>query len=163
MIQLRPMTPAEFETWLAASIQTYADEKVRAGAYAAANAIERSTQDHQHLLPQGLATPDNYLYHIVAIPEPAGTSMVVGVTWLAVPPWQPPMTFIYDIEIYPEHRRHGYASQALAALEDKTRALGLGTIALHVFGHNHAARALYEKLGYEITDLQMVKKVRPTP
>jgi hypothetical protein len=28
-----------------------------------------------------------------------------------------------------------------------------------VFGFNHGARALYEKLGYEITNLKMAKKL----
>ncbi len=49
--------------------------------------------------------------------------------------------------------------QAFQALEIKVRELGLHTIALHVFGHNHAARAMYEKLGYITTNVQMLKTV----
>ena len=37
---------------------------------------------------------------------------------------------------------------------------GLETLALHVFGHNPGARALYEKLGYEITNINMAKHLR---
>ena len=44
-------------------------------------------------------------------------------------------------------------------LEDKVRELGLDSISLHVFGHNHAAIALYQAAGYETTDLHMVKKL----
>jgi predicted GNAT family acetyltransferase len=30
---------------------------------------------------------------------------------------------------------------------------------LHVFGHNQVARALYEKIGYEVTNVLMSKKL----
>jgi len=51
------------------------------------------------------------------------------------------------------------ATAAFAALEGEARARGLAGIGLHVFGHNPGARALYEKLGYETTNLHMFKKV----
>ncbi len=70
-----------------------------------------------------------------------------------------PAMFIYDFVIDEAHRRKGYGEQAKLAAEVQARALGYDTIALHVFGHNHAARALYEKLGYEITNINMAKKL----
>ena len=33
------------------------------------------------------------------------------------------------------------------------------SISLHVFGHNRVARALYEKLGYETTNVNMTEKL----
>jgi len=70
-----------------------------------------------------------------------------------------PAMFIYDFVIDEAHRRKGYGEQAMLAAEVQATALGYDTIALHVFGHNHAARALYEKLGYEITNINMAKKL----
>lgn len=160
MVTLQPMTPAEYEPWLEAETKTYADEKVQAGNWAAAEALDRSAEEHRKLLPQGLATPDNYLYTIVAEVSPGEPPRAVGVVWLAVPPWKPPLAFVYDFLIHEPYRRRGLASQALAALDEKVRALGLDTIGLHVFGHNHAARALYEKAGYEVTNVNMAKKLK---
>ncbi len=160
MVTLQPMTPAEYEPWLKAGIQEYADEKVRAGNWSADEALERSAEEHRKLLPQGLDTPDSYLYTIMADSSPGAGLTAVGMVWLAVPPWKPPVAFIYDFLIYEPYRRRGYASQALAALEEKVRALGLDTIGLHVFGHNHAARALYEKAGYVVTNINMTKKLK---
>ncbi len=37
--------------------------------------------------------------------------------------------------------------------------LGIDKIELHVFAHNAAARALYEKAGYAISSLYMAKQV----
>ena len=48
------------------------------------------------------------------------------------------MIFVID----EAHRRQGYGEQAMLAAEVQAKALGYDTIALHVFGHNHAARAL---------------------
>lgn len=35
-----------------------------------------------------------------------------------------PTAFVYNIEIYPQFRRRGYAEQAMLKLEDETRRLG---------------------------------------
>ena len=66
---------------------------------------------------------------------------------------------LFEIKIKPAHQHKGHAIRAMAALEHKVRALGLGGIALHVFGHNTAAQALYVKLGYLITNINMFKAV----
>jgi len=88
------------------------------------------------------------------------TEEKVGMIWFAVPIGRPhPSAFVYDFSIVEEQRRKGYGEQALRAVEDKVRELGLDTISLHVFGHNHAARALYEKAGNAVTDLMMSKKL----
>lgn len=44
-----------------------------------------------------------------------------------------------------EHECRGHAYQALRVLETHVQGMGLHGLALHVFGHNHAARALYAK------------------
>jgi len=67
--------------------------------------------------------------------------------------------FVYDIRIYESYRRRGYGTQAFEVLEKKVRALGVGKIMLHVFGHNDAAKAMYTKLGYEVVSLIMSKTV----
>jgi RimJ/RimL family protein N-acetyltransferase len=157
MIQLLPMTQPEYEPWLEQAITDYADDKVRAGTWEAGEALERSRAEFQRLLPDGLATKDNYVYSIWSDDAPLDTP--VGVLWMAVPPWKRSLAFVYDFSIFEPYRRRGYGSQALRALEDKVRALGLDTIGLHVFGYNHGAIALYEKAGYEITDINMSKKV----
>ncbi len=44
-------------------------------------------------------------------------------------------------------------------LEVIAKELGMKKIGLHVFGHNKVARGLYEKLGYEITNINMIKSI----
>ncbi len=44
-------------------------------------------------------------------------------------------------------------------IEIIAKKLGMNKIGLHVFGHNKVARRLYEQLGYEITNINMVKVI----
>jgi len=64
MIKLTPMSKAEFEEYYRQDVQKYAEENVKAGYWTPAEALERSTSAHQQLLPQGLATPNHYLFTI---------------------------------------------------------------------------------------------------
>lgn len=79
--------------------------------------------------------------------------------WIQVMDKPTPRAFIFNIEIDPRFRRRGYAMQAMTRLEDEARRMGLDSIGLHVFGHNTAARPLYEKLGYVATNINMSKRL----
>ena len=86
----------------------------------------------------------------------------VGMLWIAgLERAGQRIAYVYDISVRPEHRRKGHAASAFAALEGKVRELGLSGIALHVFGHNAGAVALYTKLGYQATNINMFKAVDP--
>lgn len=84
----------------------------------------------------------------------------VGQLWIQARKTPKPIAFIYNIEIFPEFRRRGYAEQAMKRLEEEARRLVLEGIRLHVFGHNTAARPLYQKLGYVATNVMMFKGLR---
>lgn len=153
-VHLVPMAQDDFEKYRAYAIPNYAQEKVRAGNWQSEEALHLAESDYNKLLPDGLSSPHNYLYNIVTEPD----ELTVGMLWLAANPKDPDRNaFIYDFLIYETYRRHGYASQALLAVEEKVRALGLEKILLHVFGHNYSALALYQKMGYVITNIHMSK------
>lgn len=149
------MTQAEFDAWLPAAIVTYANETAASGRWTNAESIERSREEHERLLPQGLATPNHHLWSITRVSD----RKAVGLLWIEAQPSPSPTAFVYNIEIYPEYRRRGHAEQAMTKLEEVARSLGLRQIRLHVFGHNSAARPLYEKLGYEPTNIMMAKRL----
>jgi ribosomal protein S18 acetylase RimI-like enzyme len=107
-------------------------------------------------MPQGLVTPDNYLYEVKA----SESGPTVGVLWFAIEEKNGLRNaYVYDIEIYTPHRRQGHALQAFVLLEPIVAALGLDRIGLHVFRHNPGAQAMYEKLGYEVTGINMQKRL----
>lgn len=157
MIDLVPMSPAEYDPYFERLVVEFAAEKVQSGNWTSEESVRRSREDCQALLPKGLDTPGQHLYRILD----THTGERVGVVWLAEDGRKsPPVGFIYDLEVEAPYRRRGYATRAMLALEVKARELGLSTFSLHVFGFNHGARALYEKLGYEITNINMSKSLK---
>jgi len=154
MIILRKMNGEEFTAFLARSIPEYASEKVKAGNWSADEAQERSRQEHTNLLPLGLDTPNHHLYSIELDGE------AVGDIWLAVDERGGVRRgFIYDVFVAEAHRRRGIALEAMRLLEAEAGRFSLQSLGLHVFGYNTAARALYEKLGYEVTNINMSKEL----
>ena len=154
MIRLVPMTETEFQAYLVDDIERYAQEHVRMGNWHSSEALQKSKDEHQRLLPDGLATQNHFFFSI----EDEQRGAKVGIIWFAVYDDRS-QAFVYDFLIYEEYRRQGYGTQTLLALEAKVKELGIDKIALHVFAHNHVARALYEKTGFEITGIYMTKKL----
>jgi ribosomal protein S18 acetylase RimI-like enzyme len=152
------MSQTEFEAYLPFAVQDYAQEHVRAGNWSAEKALQLAQESFDGLLPDGPATPNQFLFTI----EDETLGEKVGMLWFAVEEREGgPRAFLYDFRIDEAYRRRGYGTQALQALEAKVRELGLTRITLHVFGHNRAAREMYAKLGYEIVDLRLSKTLGP--
>ena len=158
MVRLVPMSQTEFEAYVENLVREYAQSHVDAGNWTAEEALEMARESTHRLLPQGLATENQYLLSI----EDGTLGEKVGVLWFAVEDREGGRrAFVYDVEIDEAYRRRGYATQAFEALEARVRDLGLPRIMLHVFGSNHAARALYAKLGFEEVDLILSKTLGP--
>ncbi len=149
------MSEADFKAYLEVLIPHYAQEHVNSGRWTAEEALAESHAEVEKLWHNGLATENQYIFNIVA----DGETEPVGILWFAVDRGK---AFVYDIVIHDAFQRRGYATQAFLIMEDKVRQLGLNIISLHVFGHNHAARALYQKLGYAETNVIMAKTLDET-
>jgi len=156
MVRLVPMSETEFRTWREDSIERYAQENVQAGHWDPADALELSERAFHELLPDRLSSKNQYLLSI----EDEGRGTKVGVIWFGVrDQGLGRSAFVYDFLVFEEFRQLGYGSQALRALEEKAKELGLDTISLQVFGHNRAAIRLYEKAGYVTTHIMMYKSL----
>ena len=154
MVSIRPMTEEEFQAFLDRNIPAYAADKVQAGNWTPEEAEQKSREEHDRLLPGGLDSAHQNLYTIDLDGEQAGD------LWLSSDPrLAAGAGFICDLYVAEEFRRQGIASEAMRLLEDEAARLGLKGLSLHVFGENLAARALYEKLGYQITNLVMAKSL----
>jgi len=154
VVSIRPMNESEFQAFLAQDIRDYAAEKVKSGNWTPDEALHRSREAHDRLLPDGLTTHNQHLFIIELDTQP------VGRVWLSSDPEAAGGAgFIYDLFVAQPFRRKGVARQAMLLLEEHALGLGLKSLALHVFGHNVAARALYEDLGYAITNVNMAKEL----
>jgi ribosomal protein S18 acetylase RimI-like enzyme len=152
---LAPMTEPEYRAFVDAAIPGDAADKVAAGQWTAEESMTLARKSYDERLPAGWRTADNHFFTILDV-----ESVAVGSLWIAVQDRAGErIATIYDVGIKPEYRRRGHATRALRAHEEEVRALGLAGIALHVFGHNVGAQALYAKLGVEPANINLYKPV----
>ena len=117
--------------------------------------LERSRQTYNESLPQGVQTENNYLFRIQLVES----EEEIGMVWMKHEAPRP-HGFILEIMLDKTQRGKGYGKQAMLALEEFAKGMGLERIGLHVFSHNTAAVRLYEGLGYEVTNQNMVKRLK---
>lgn len=151
------MTSSEFKNYLEHAVKDYAQDHITAGTWEPSEALKKSREAFQKLLPDGVASQNQPLFTV----KDEKTDEQVGIIWFAArTETKPPSAFIYDFVIFEQHRRKGYGYHTLRALEDEIKKLGLEVVSLHVFGHNKGALTLYQKLGFEMTSIQMTKQLR---
>jgi ribosomal protein S18 acetylase RimI-like enzyme len=155
-VRFVPFDEVDFHAWLLQAIPAYALTNVEDGRWTLAESLEKSKEAHASLLPQGLQTPGQFFVHL----HDADSGERVGVLWWSqAEKGEALEAWVYNIEIDESARRRGHARAALLELERVARERGLHQVGLHVFGHNHGARRLYEALGFEPTSLTLRKIV----
>jgi ribosomal protein S18 acetylase RimI-like enzyme len=151
MTKLEPIQQEDFERFLEREIRGYAEDHVRNGNWSLEGALERSRQEFEHYLPDGILSKDQYLYSII---DENGNK--IGVLWVQV---KEQKAFIFDFVIDEAYRGKGYGKQALAAMDEKLLSMNVESVELHVFGDNVTAQELYKKAGFRITGIHMNKKL----
>src|SRR5262249_19791180 len=127
-VRFVPFDEDDFAAWLAQAIPTYALGHIEDGQWSSAEAVLRSQQAHEALLPQGLATPGHAFVRLHVEGEPAP----VGLLW-----WAETEAaglhgvYVYGLEVAESARRRGIARAALGKLERRAREHGLAFVALH--------------------------------
>ncbi len=155
-VRLVELEGAAYREYREHLVRDYAADKVRAGAWSPSDAENRAAKDVDGLLPEGPTTHNHFLYSV----RDDAIQAEVGTVWFALrDSGVGQSVWIYDIIINETFRRKGYASRALDLVEHKAGELGARSVELHVFGHNHGAQALYEKMGYNVTSITMAKPI----
>ena len=149
MITLDPMQQEDFDRIIENEIRGYAAEHVRNGNWPEEGSLERSRKEFETLLPQGIHTPNQYLWSLM------DEDRKIGFLWVEVKNGK---AFIYDFLIHEEYRSKGYGKQSLTAMDERLRSMNVNSVSLHVFGDNVTAQELYKKMGFEITGMHMHKK-----
>ncbi|MGZ3693204.1 MAG: GNAT family N-acetyltransferase [Bdellovibrionota bacterium] len=151
-IELRPISPEEYEKWQAASRAHYAIEKEKSGL-TKEEAIEEAESSFRRLLPEGARTPDHFIYSVIE----KSSNRVVGTFWWTLR--KNNRAWVYDIMLGEESRGKGYGRATMLLGQADMKAKGVTTLELHVFGHNDIAQNLYRSLGFQATNIVMSKKL----
>jgi ribosomal protein S18 acetylase RimI-like enzyme len=153
-VRLINMTSTEFQAMIDGGTRRYAEENVKVGYWPPGDALQRSKEAHERLLPKGRYTEGHHFY--TAFDE---EGLEVGHVWIKVEPGEDRRAFIYSVFIKEEMRERGYGKAMMLALEAKARRMKLNALALHVFAYNQTAVGLYRSLGYEVKSLNMMKRL----
>jgi len=152
MLKFERMTKEEFNEYLNQAIETYAIELEQSRMVSIGKGKEAAKNQFNQILPNGIDTPNYFLYQIIN-----EVNNKVGI--LLYGPRVEKEAFIIDFLIHEEYQNRGYGKLALLLLEEEVKSKGFDRIGLHVFGNNKVARHIYEKHGFEITSMQMEKKL----
>jgi ribosomal protein S18 acetylase RimI-like enzyme len=154
MIRLSPMAQADFDAYLATAVKGYAQAHIEAGDCEPEDALALAQADYDSLLPEGLRTPGQHVMSVFV----EGTDKPVGLIWFQAREKRGKKSaYIFDFEIRPELRGRGYGAATLQALEKLVASMGVTRVNLNVFGHNHGAKALYERCGFTVAAIGMTK------
>jgi len=154
------MSEEAFRRFAAEVIEEYAQSNVKAGLWEPDVALATAKKEFNRVLPQGRSSPDHYILQIVA---PNSAEVVGWLWWAVIERSGIREAFIFDIQIFEQCRRRGYARLALQEMERLVRKAGLSRIGLHVFAYNQPGQALFAALDFAVTGLNMQKVLKVEP
>ena len=119
---------------------------------------EGTESGYAWFLGQKLESPDD----VVFVAERDGA--IAGYVWAALEPlsWKElrgPAGFIHDIAVIDDARRAGIATQLMQTAMDWLRERGAPRVILWTAAPNDAARALFRRLGFRDTMIEMTKEL----
>ncbi|MFF4878894.1 GNAT family N-acetyltransferase [Micromonospora sp. NPDC000668] len=153
-LELVPMTEEQYLQYRHRAEISYAHDIAASGAVPLPEAQEKSRQDYDRLLPGGLATEGHHLWTAYE------GDVEIGMLWLHLERKSDGLhAFGYDFYVESDLRRKGYGRAIMQAAEQLCREWGVVSVGLSVFGFNFGARDLYEQMGYEVTAIQMRKRL----
>ncbi|MGC4896092.1 GNAT family N-acetyltransferase [Micromonospora sp. DT31] len=153
-LDVRAMTPEEFDGWQAELAAGYAQEHVTAGNWPADEALARARRAIAVQLPDGTATPGELLL-VGVLPD----GSPIGRLWISLthPRGLANCAHLQDIAVVADRRGQGLGRALLAAGERVARERGAHALELNVFGANETAARLYRTSGYRVVTQQMRK------
>ncbi|XFA98581.1 GNAT family N-acetyltransferase [Candidatus Izemoplasma sp. B36] len=150
-MKLIPITKEEYLEYEKNSIQKYVKELMKAGQVTEEQAKEQAQATFKRIVPNGIDTENHYFYYAYE------NNQKVGFIWYAFR--EEESAFIYDFFVLEKMQRKGYGRKIMLACEELVRKANKKYMRLHVFGHNTAARALYDSIGYQPISIQMRKEL----
>ena len=170
-LTLVPLTDADYADFVESQVTESARQRVHAGEWAPAEALDRSRAAHADLLGDRLRGRG----HVFLKGVDAGGAPV-GWLWVGPAPaflarygvGEPSrVRWLYQITVREDLRGRGYGRALLEVLHGRLAAEGVEAVYLRVYDWNAAACRLYARCGYEVvrrfvTDAHLRKRL-PTP
>jgi len=159
-IDFHPLTDAQFGDYRAYFIADYGQEIALNYRVPLGQALAQAEAALAESFPDGKAQPGQRLLSIELSADPSmqTPAQPVGYFWLTDHE-RDDSVFINDFMIFAEQRNKGLGRAAMGALERQLKGQGVNQLKLRVAFENSRALALYQAVGFNITGLNMAKKI----
>ncbi|MBI2082897.1 MAG: GNAT family N-acetyltransferase [Deltaproteobacteria bacterium] len=155
-IAFKKMDEDEFKLFAKDSIKSSAEKLKGIRGVSDDEALQEAERQFCSILPQGKSTPNHCLYSLID----TSSKKKIGHLWYGTSKvGQSLQAYLYDIVIIKECQRKGYGFQALSLMEEEAKKMGVQRINLHVLGQNETAARLYRRLGYQVSVMNLFKKL----
>jgi ribosomal protein S18 acetylase RimI-like enzyme len=114
-------------------------------------ALARAEDQIDSIYNEDIEKGKNYGYNVIN-----GNNENVGRIWVFVD-YSSKKAFLYDIRIFRQYQKKGFAKSALKELEDILKKENVKSLELNVFGNNKVAYNLYKNLGFTETYINLMK------
>lgn len=151
-ISLRVMDEEDFRTYFENKIERYSNVLSENVHEEGEDPFSKAVKQLNNLLPQGKNTPNHHLFNIYKVDQ------IIGFVWLKVEA-EKKSAFLYEIYIFEEYRAKGFGSAVINNIEEWLKEKGIHYFKLHVFGSKTEAFKLYERLGFGIAGINMLKLI----
>ena len=144
-VTIRKMTSDEFARFYTWSVESQTKELMEELGLSQEEASKEALKEISEMLPHGFHTEHTDLMTVAADGEN------VGFIWTLYEESDgQKQVFLCDFAIWQPNRRKGYGAAALSLAEKNAAKAGCQKCVLFVSDNNAAAKALYDKCGYQI-------------
>ncbi len=155
MLLLKKMSEEAYERFTALSMKDFAEAKARAERLSVEEGQRIADSAWKSLLPQGQETETHHFFSAFR------DNIEIGMLWFKEERnWETPYGYLYQVWVWDEFQGQGLGRELMKALETELLSRGLKRLRLHVFAFNERAVKLYESMGFETTNLVMVKELK---
>ena len=159
MISFSNITSNEFEKYSNYFVADYSKEISENYGYSIEKSISQAKDEIEADFPGGVPSPENYLVSIEL--SDASGKVIIGYLWYSYNV-KSDHAFICDFYIRENYRNKGYGKAAFVVLEKLLLEAGIDQIRLRVAYTNDQALKLYKEMGFNVTGINMLKRLRIT-
>jgi ribosomal protein S18 acetylase RimI-like enzyme len=159
MITFKKIEPDEFKRYGQIFIKDYSEDLSVNHGYSPKESLAIATRALSTSFPNNISTASDVIICIMAESSVIENN-VVGFLWYNINS-DNAKAYICDFFIFEQHRSKGHGKSAIALLESELAQHEINYLGLRVANNNPRALALYQDLGFNISGLNMSKRVIP--
>ena len=159
MISFGNITSDEFDKYSEYFVADYSKEISENYGYSIEKSISQAKSELENVFPNGIPSLGNHLISIEL--TAASEKETIGYLWYSHND-KSDHAFICDFFILEYYRNKGYGMASFVVLEKVLLEGGIGQIRLRVAYTNDRALKLYKEMGFNVTGINMIKRLKIT-